>query len=148
MNTARAVGPVVKVVEYSTAAAVIRAIRDEVFVREQGVPAEIEHDAHDARAVHVLAFLGDVAVATGRIAPDGRIGRMAVLAPHRGHGIGKAVLVELLEAACRAGLTRVYCHAQRHAVPFYLRAGFVTEGEEFLEIDKPHQRMAADLGHD
>lgn len=147
MNTARAAGAVVKVVDYAASAEAIRAIRDEVFVREQGVPVELEHDAQDALAVHVLAVVGDVAVATGRITPEGRIGRMAVLAPYRGRGIGRAVLLELLGAARRAGLARVYCHAQRQAVPFYVGAGFVTEGVEFLEIDKPHQRMAADLGH-
>ena len=66
-----------------------RPIRDAVFVGEQGVPAELEHDAADASALHALAVnrLGR-AVATGRLlehAPGvSKIGRMAVLAALRG----------------------------------------------------------------
>lgn len=35
------------------------AVRKEVFVAEQGVPEDIEYDAHDADAVHLLALDAD-----------------------------------------------------------------------------------------
>lgn len=41
-------------------------VRKEVFVGEQNVPEELEYDAHDATAVHVLAVTADgVALGTG-----------------------------------------------------------------------------------
>ena len=63
-------------------------IRFAVFVEEQGVPREIELDEHDALSVHVVAFEDQAPVATGRLLPDGHIGRMAVLKDWRGRGIG------------------------------------------------------------
>ncbi|HZV22300.1 MAG TPA: YbgC/FadM family acyl-CoA thioesterase, partial [Luteimonas sp.] len=74
-------------------------IRTEVFVDEQRVPAEIELDEHDASCIHAIARDGGRAVGTGRLLPDGHIGRMAVLKSARGKGIGKALLRALIEAA-------------------------------------------------
>src|SRR4051794_41360541 len=43
-------------------------VRKEVFVGEQGVPEDIEYDAYDAVAVHVLAVREDgVPLGTGRL---------------------------------------------------------------------------------
>ncbi|HWW71426.1 MAG TPA: GNAT family N-acyltransferase, partial [Duganella sp.] len=56
-----------------------KIIRFEVFVEEQKVPAELEMDHMDAVCVHAVAY--DAAgkpVGTGRLLPDGHIGRMAV----------------------------------------------------------------------
>ncbi|HUG78190.1 MAG TPA: GNAT family N-acyltransferase, partial [Burkholderiales bacterium] len=58
-------------------------LRFAVFVQEQGVPVEIELDELDAGCLHALAFQGNRAVGTGRLLPDGHIGRMAVLKPWR-----------------------------------------------------------------
>lgn len=45
-------------------------VRKEVFVGEQGVPEDIEYDAHDADAVHVLALREDgVPLGTGGCCP-------------------------------------------------------------------------------
>jgi hypothetical protein len=53
--------------------------------RSSGVPIEIEWDDQDATSLHALAYsdAGD-AIATGRLLPDGHIGRMAVLKESRG----------------------------------------------------------------
>ena len=43
-------------------------VRKEVFVGEQGVPEDIEYDAYDAVALHVLAVREDgVPLGTGRL---------------------------------------------------------------------------------
>jgi predicted GNAT family N-acyltransferase len=56
-----------------------QAIRMEVFVQEQNVPAELEMDQMDAVCIHAIAYDGaGVAVGTGRLLPDGHICRMAV----------------------------------------------------------------------
>ena len=116
-------------------------IRFEVFVREQRVPAEIELDDMDAKCLHALAFHQEKAVGTGRLLPDGHIGRMALLKPYRGKGIGAAMLERLIEAARARGHREVALSAQVHAVPFYRAHGFVEEGAEYEEAGIVHQAM-------
>lgn len=124
---------------------ILRAIREEVFVREQFVPADMEWDEYDEQSHHVLAMTGDVPVGTGRLLPDGHIGRMAVLKPWRGHGAGGALLTSLMNVARELGMRRVVLNAQIQAMPFYLRHGFQAEGEKFMDAGIPHRRMWRDL---
>jgi len=123
------------------------ALRARVFVEEQGVPAELERDAFDALSRHVLAVDAEGgAVGTGRLAPDGRIGRLAVRADRRGRGIGEALLHALLDAARDAGLATTYLHAQLQAMQLYARAGFVAEGPRFEEAGIVHRTMRRHAG--
>jgi predicted GNAT family N-acyltransferase len=125
----------------------IRRVRDTVFVREQAVPLELEWDGEDPHALHVIALdPDDEVVGTGRLLPDGHIGRMAVLPDWRRQGVGTALLQALLEEATRAGLSRVFLHAQTSAVDFYARYGFIARGEEFMDAGIPHYYMERDLG--
>lgn len=120
----------------------IYGIRRIVFIVEQSVPEEIEVDEYDAVATHVLAYIGDRAVGTGRITPEGRIGRMAVLAEYRGRGVGRALLEALLDIGRRRGSPRLYLSAQTQAIPFYEKFGFVAEGPVYQEAGIDHRRMA------
>jgi predicted GNAT family N-acyltransferase len=117
------------------------AIRLAVFVEEQGVPREIEMDELDAQCLHALAFEDGAAVGTGRLLPDGHIGRMAILKAWRGRGIGSAILHSLIEAARRRGDRGVMLSAQVHAVAFYRAHGFQPEGDVYEEAGIPHQAM-------
>jgi predicted GNAT family N-acyltransferase len=121
------------------------AVRHEVFVDEQGVPAEIELDEHDISALHIVAFDEGRAVATGRLLADGHIGRLAVLRSYRGRGLGRQVLTRLVEEARNGGLGRVELNAQTQALPFYERLGFVAYGEVFDDAGLPHRAMALEL---
>jgi predicted GNAT family N-acyltransferase len=116
-------------------------IRIEVFVREQGVPMALEHDEWDERSDHALAFDGTIAVATGRLLPDGHIGRMAVRRAWRGQGVGGAVLERMVARAIERELPCVVLHAQLHAADFYRRYGFVETGVPFMEAGIPHIAM-------
>jgi predicted GNAT family N-acyltransferase len=116
-------------------------IRTTVFVDEQRVPPEIELDAMDASSVHALAYLAGRAVGTGRLLPDGHIGRMAVLRDARAQGIGGAILERLLEEAARRGVREAVLSAQTHALPFYRRHGFAPVGAVYWEAGIPHQEM-------
>jgi predicted GNAT family N-acyltransferase len=117
-------------------------IRHTVFVEEQRVPVEIELDHWDPQCVHALARIADgAAVGTGRLLPDGHIGRMAVLAAARGLGVGSALLTALMNAARERGEREVVLSAQTHAVAFYRRHGFAEEGEVYEDAGIPHVDM-------
>ena len=121
-------------------------VRDAVFVVEQRVPPEIEPDEWDQRCDHALARDREGrAVGTGRLLPDGHIGRMAVLPEWRGDGIGSRILASLVARARERGMKRVVLNAQTHAVPFYARHGFAPFGDEFMEAGIPHRAMAREL---
>ncbi|MER5226917.1 GNAT family N-acetyltransferase [Streptomyces flaveus] len=131
------------------------AVRKEVFVSEQQVPEDLEYDAYDADAVHVLAvredgvpigagrlLYGEVAAAkTGGDRAVGSLGRLAVLKSARGLGVGIALVRGIEDAARARGLTAVDLHAQTHALGFYERLGYVAYGPEYLEAGIPHQAM-------
>ncbi|MFC1416855.1 GNAT family N-acetyltransferase [Streptacidiphilus cavernicola] len=136
----------------------VHAIRREVFIEEQGVPAEEEWDELDATSVHLLALDRDgTPLGTGRLihgpqalAITGRpgavlLGRLAVLKRARGTGLGVA-LVRAVEAEGRArGATELELHAQVHALGFYTRLGYVAEGPEYLDGGIPHRTMTRSL---
>ncbi len=118
------------------------AIRFEVFVYEQQVPLEEELDATDADCLHALAFNGlGEPIGTGRLLPDGHIGRMAVLKSYRGKGVGAEILRRLVEQARERGFTQVVLSAQTHARDFYAKYGFKEEGEEYLDANIAHILM-------
>jgi predicted GNAT family N-acyltransferase len=126
----------------------LRAIRESVFVREQGVPLELEWDGLDSDCLHLLAETGDgAAVGTGRLLPHGHIGRMAVLPEWRRRGIGRSLLQGLIDAAHQRGVARVILNAQTYAIAFYEKAGFEAVGAEFLDAGIPHRRMILQLDH-
>ena len=135
-------GMVIVATDFSRDHARLRQVRQAVFVHEQRVPVELERDALDPLCFHLLALDGEGRpVGTARLTPDRRIGRMAVLAPFRGRGIGEAMLQALLQEARRRGWPEVSLHAQLHALPFYARAGFVPCGPPFQEAGIDHREM-------
>lgn len=133
--------PRIELHDWKSARAAASRIRLAVFVEEQRVPAEIELDENDAASVHALAYEGDAAVGTGRLLPDGHIGRMAVLKAHRARGVGGAILEALMAEARRKGLREVVLSAQTHALEFYRKYGFETRGPVYMEAGIAHQEM-------
>lgn len=121
---------------------VAQAIRYEVFVEEQNVPADLEWDEMDALCLHAVAYdEHGQAIGTGRLLPDGHIGRMAVRKPARGSGTGGAILQALMDAARQRGDAVIRLNAQSQVEPFYARYGFTREGMEFFEAGIAHIRM-------
>ena len=120
----------------------LRAIREAVFIREQGVPAELEWDEFDASCVHLIARdASQNAIGTARLLPHGDFGRMAVLKEWRGKGVGGALMHRLLEEAAKRQIQQVALNAQAYAVGFYARFGFRVVGKQFIEAGIPHVRM-------
>jgi predicted GNAT family N-acyltransferase len=136
----------IRTADYSADIALLREIRDKVFVQEQNVPIELEWDEVDKNCDHVLAIdaLGN-AIGTGRLTPTQTIGRMAVLATWRGKGVGDALLLHLIALARQKQLPSVSLHAQIKAIGFYQKHGFSTYGPTYLEAGIVHQSMTLAL---
>lgn len=136
----------VRVADWAGESARLGVLREAVFVQEQRVPPEEEYDGRDAECVHVVAedAAGSV-IGTGRLLPEGHIGRMAVAPAWRGSGVGRALLEALLACARERGFATVELSAQTHAIAFYERCGFRAEGPEFMDAGIPHRRMRRPL---
>lgn len=120
----------------------LRSVREPVFVVEQQVPLELEWDALDPVCQHVIARDAmHRPIGTGRLTPEHKIGRMAVLRDWRGKGVGEALLLALLDRARSLGLREVSLNAQADAIGFYEKFGFVPYGDRFEEAGIEHQAM-------
>ena len=128
------------------------AVRRRVFIEEQGVPEDEEIDAHDGdpasvtMALHVVLYRGGMPIATGRLLlpHDGEgahIGRVAVLAEHRRHGAGRAVMFALQSMAVERGMRDITLAAQLHAIGFYEKLGYAARGDVFLDAGIEHRWM-------
>jgi predicted GNAT family N-acyltransferase len=122
------------------------ALRRAVFEVEQNVPRPLDRDGLDEGASHAVAF-DDTGrcVGTGRFvrldSRLGQIGRQAVLAEERRHGVGALVLDALERMATLHGLRELVVHAQLPAETFYRQRGYETETAPFQEQGVPHVRM-------
>ncbi len=148
-------GAAIEVARVRTAEDMARAleIRRRVFIEEQGVPEAEEIDHHDGDpatvtgALHVLARRNGEPVGTGRLLLEypadehAHIGRVAVLAEARRHGVGSVVMHALEAEARRRGVPGITLGAQLHAIPFYERLGYRARGEVFLDAGIEHRWM-------
>ncbi|HEY0635460.1 MAG TPA: GNAT family N-acetyltransferase [Gammaproteobacteria bacterium] len=124
----------------------LRFVREQVFMNEQQVPEELEWDGLDSHAVHLLACdRSGNPIGTVRMLGDGHVGRMAVLAPWRGRGVGTALLKTIIATAENVGMAKLDLDAQLHAIGFYKRHGFIAEGDEFMDAGIPHRHMTLTL---
>lgn len=136
----------IAIADYHRDLALLRRVREPVFVQEQSVPLDLEWDALDPLSVHALAYdADDQPIGTGRLTPECKIGRMAVMPAWRGRGVGAALLDRLLDQARALGYRAVELHAQADAVAFYERHGFRAYGDEFEEAGIRHRHMRRDL---
>lgn len=120
----------------------LQNLRRGVFIVEQQVPETLEWDDADATCIHALALDAQGRpIGTGRLLPDGHIGRMAVIPQWRRRGVGGAILEFLIGHAWQQGHAAVHLNAQTHALGFYARHGFVAHGGEFMDAGIPHRRM-------
>lgn len=129
-------------------------IRMEVFVKEQGVPRDIELDEYDESPAACNHYLVETeegeAIAAGRFKPFGpgeaKMQRIAVRRTYRGQGVGKFLLLAMEEEAKRAGYRVAVLDAQCDAEAFYAKQGYATESPEpFLDAGIPHVRMRKNL---
>jgi predicted GNAT family N-acyltransferase len=135
----------VEIVDWENGQDELRAIRDQVFVQEQGVSPSIESDGKDSSCTHFLLRRDNVPLGCARLQEDGKVTRMAVLPEQRGGGLGAALLSAIIEHAKTSGTRYLFLHAQDQAMKFYQDAGFKVDGEGFLEADIPHHAMSLNI---
>jgi predicted GNAT family N-acyltransferase len=129
--------------------ATCRALRRAVFIEEQGVAEADEIDDQDEAAIHLLATDDGRPVGSARLlvmGNTGKVGRVCVLAPARGTGLGAALMRAAVDQARTIpGITHVKLGAQTHALGFYERLGFRPYGDIFDDAGIPHRMMVLDL---
>jgi predicted GNAT family N-acyltransferase len=132
-------------------------IRRRVFIEEQKVPEELEIDEHDGpeawgkSVIHALLRESGTPIATGRLlleegpAHNAHVGRVAVLAEHRGKGAGRALMEALQQRAKDLGYPGITLAAQLHALGFYEGLGYIVRGDIFLDAGIEHRWMDLSL---
>jgi predicted GNAT family N-acyltransferase len=129
---------------FSTLCNAAFALRREVFVWEQKVPEEEEHDADDLTATHFVAVAEGEVVGTLRLIdkPEHiKIGRVAVRQSFRGKGIARQMMLVAMEHARANGRDRFYLTAQSDKLGMYEKLGFIAFGPEFQDGGMPHRAM-------
>ena len=119
------------------------AIRQTVFVAEQGVPPELEYDEHELESTHYLLYFDEIPVGAARwrkTAQGIKLERFAILPEYRNKGIGKILVNKVLENVIPLGLP-IYLHSQLRACSLYQRHGFIISGEVFTEAGIEHYKM-------
>lgn len=121
-----------------------RAIRQEVFVEEQGF--ENEFDEWDEQVPELVLFVDGEPAGTGRILPGEETGvymagRIAVRKAYRGLHLGSRILALLEERARAMGGDRMQLSAQCQARGFYEKQGYQASGEIYMDEHCPHVHM-------
>ncbi|MFB6130513.1 MAG: GNAT family N-acetyltransferase [Salinigranum sp.] len=125
------------------------AVREAVFVDEQGIPPGLERDGRESESIHFVAYESGRPVGAARLRPlDGDVGkveRVAVVPAVRGEGWGRRLMDAVESAARRRGMGRLTLHAQASVVGFYDRLGYERVGDVFAEAGIEHVEMVASL---
>ncbi len=131
------------------------AVRQAVFVDEQGVDESIEYDDHEDESTHFVAVDGEEPIGAARLrelesdTPSepgvGKVERVAVLQSRREAGVGRQLMIAVEERARELGLETLILHSQTRAAAFYRRLGYDRRGEEFEEAGIPHVEMYKSL---
>ena len=122
-------------------------VRGIVFIEEQGVSYNIEHDEHDFSATHILGEIDGEPFAAGRIRAFGeyaKLERVAIRKSHRGKGLGHKLTEFMIAVAQEQGFKKFKVHAQSYLKDFYQKHGFEIVGDMFKEAGIDHYLMIRD----
>jgi predicted GNAT family N-acyltransferase len=135
-----------KSVDWENQRHTLKRIREKVFVCQWRIPAEYEFDHQDSVARHVLVVNEhNQEVATGRITPEGEIGRIAVEPEFRCPEVYQSLFKALLEIAKQHGLQDVIVQCELEGVSYYQQQGFRSVGRVFMDAGVARQNMLCDL---
>ena len=121
--------------------------RAEVFVKEQKI-SYVDEDDVDYRSWHVFGMENGRVAAYLRAFKDGentlKIGRVLTLVHGKGTG-SQLMKYAISELKAKTNCKKFIMDAQRHAISFYKRLGFIITSEEYLEEGIPHVDMELTL---
>lgn len=125
-------------------------IREEVFVAEQHVPADLEVDDDEGRCLYIVAYGdGNKPLATLRLLPAEyglHVQRVAVRKVARGTGLGRVIMDAARDYAQANDIQQLRLDAQVHATGFYTALGYsFADRPEFMDAGIPHREMYLDL---
>jgi len=124
----------------------ILAIRHRVFMIEQHFTESILCDVLDPDCFHIIVKNpDDTVIASGRLTQKGRIGRIAVLLPYRGVGIGSKILLELVQIGEKHKLQNISLSADLNSQHFYGCQQFLASGPVYMKQGVPHQVLTKTL---
>ncbi len=119
-------------------------LRNEILRKPLGLsfsPNELEKEKD---YIHIAGFYDDRIVATCLLVPEGnkcKMQRVAVKSDLQGAKIGSKMLKFFEEIALNQGFEKIYCHARKTAVDFYLKNHYLKEGDYFYENTILHLKM-------
>ncbi len=146
MNISRIKSFTAQQVDWQSASNEILAIRHKVFMIEQHFFVNSLCDSIDPECFHVNVRNKDgMVVATGRLSPQGRIGRIAVLLPYRGAGIGSEILTDLIKIARKNKLPNISLNAELDNRHFYDLQKFSANGPVYMKQGVAHQMLTKQL---
>lgn len=127
-------------------------IRYDVFIKEQHVPEELEIDELETAAEHMVMYENEQPVGTGRIYECEKgvyqIQRVAIDKRYRGQGIGFLLMKEVENhIGKKQANAEMVLDAQIHALPFYEKLGFVSEGPVFMDAGISHKKMTKNASY-
>ena len=122
-----------------------KLIRTQVFICEQGITEADEWDDQDLISQHFVIYDQDQPIATARLLQDNSVGRVAVIQKYREQGIGRLIMLEIIEHAQQQQYSFLKLSSQLHAISFYEKLGFVTQGNPYDECGIPHIEMMMPL---
>lgn len=117
-------------------------IRQQVFVKEQNCPPDIEYEFEE-ESTHFLLKYNNLPICTSRYRETSKgikLERFAVLKQYRKKGIGHKILQFMIKDL-REYNGLIYMHAQVDVIPFYEKMGFVKTGSIFEEAFIMHYKM-------
>lgn len=121
----------------------LKRLRERVYVAEWRIPSQSEFDEQDYKSDHVLIVdPTGTDIATGRITPDGEIGRIAVVSHLRGKDIYDVLYNALLEIAKSKELNDVFVQCELNGVDHFQEQGFQTVGSVYMDSGIPRQKMS------
>lgn len=124
-------------------------LRNEILRKPLGMSFTDDELQKEKNEILIGAFEEDVILGCCMVVKENelecRLRQMAVLNTLRGKGVGRALMTFAENIARDRGFKRMIMHARSSALGFYEKLGYVSVGDEFIEITIPHYIMQKDL---
>ncbi|WP_025022422.1 GNAT family N-acetyltransferase [Ligilactobacillus hayakitensis] len=123
-------------------------IREDVFVREQNVPIDLEIEGEEG-PMYYCGYINEKAVSCARVTVEENgawhIQRVATIEAFRKQGFSSQIIKAIIEDAKKAQVTEINLGAQDQAQEFYVKLGFKVVGEGFEDAGIAHHKMVMTL---